>query len=42
MAGKPVKVAFLADTSELQQSLDKAKAAMGEARSVARSAGPSG
>lgn len=39
MAGKPVKVAFLADTSELQQSLDKAKAAMGEAATEAQTSG---
>lgn len=39
MAAKPVKVAFIADTADLQQSLGKAEAAMDSAASQAKTAG---
>lgn len=39
MAAKPVKIAFLADTSDLQSSLSKAEAAMDSAAGQAKTAG---
>jgi phage-related protein len=39
MAGKPVRVAFLADTADLRTNLDKAKASMNEAAAEAKTAG---
>lgn len=39
MAAKPVKVAFLADTNDLRQSLSKAEQAMDDAAATAKTAG---